>query len=286
MQAIPVGVAGCEGHLAVGDRAPRALVVLRLQPKQPVDLALVGETRLALPALADLVAERLRPADRDAREARRAALAAAAARRRAAWEAEAHADAAKELVTPAYLALCLRDAAAKHDWVLSNSTLEGWTRRLWPITERYQWTGLAGGAGVGYGIGASLGVALVHEGSGRVVVDAQPDDDLLYCTSALWTAGAEHLPLLMVMDNNRSFGNSESHQRRMAEQRGYPVERRKIGTRVEDPPVAWAGVARGFGIPASGPVMRPADLPRALATAVEAVAAGEPYLVDVVGEPL
>jgi hypothetical protein len=44
-------------------------------------------------------------------------------------------------------------------------------------------------------------------------------------------------------------------------------------------------VARGFGIAASGPITSPAELPRALATAVEAVAGGEPYLLDVITEP-
>ena len=155
-----------------------------------------------------------------------------------------------------------------------------------PINERYQWTGGSGGAGVGYGIGASLGVALAHKGTGRIVVDAQPDGDLLYCTSALWTAAAERLPLLMVMDNNRTLGNSERHGAVIAERRGRPVERRGIGTHLDGPPVDFATVARGFGISASGPVTRPADLPRALATAVEAVASGEPYLLDVVTELL
>ncbi|MBV8716769.1 MAG: hypothetical protein JOZ65_17035 [Chloroflexi bacterium] len=43
-------------------------------------------------------------------------------------------------------------------------------------------------------------------------------------------------------------------------------------------------MARSFGIAAHGPVSAVADLPRALATAVEAVASGEPYLLDVVTE--
>ena len=253
---------------------------------QPVDLALVGDTKVALPALASLVAERLRPADKGMRETRRVGLAAASAKRRADWASEARAEGSKDRITPAWLAFCLRDAVAKHDWVLSNSSLDEWTRRLLPINERYQWTGGSGGAGVGYGIGASLGVALAHKGTGRIVVDAQPDGDLLYCTSALWTAAAERLPLLMVMNNNRTFGNSERHGGTIAEHRGRPVERRGIGTRVDSPPVDYASVARGFGISASGPVVRPADLPRALATAVEAAAAGEPYLLDVVTELL
>ncbi len=253
---------------------------------QPVDLALVGDSRIALPALAAAVAERLRPADHATREARRTGLAAASLKRRADWAGAARVEGTKDRISTAWLAHCIRDAVLKHDWVLSNSTLNDWTRRLMPINERYQWTGPSGGAGVGYGIGASLGVALAHKGTGRIVVDAQPDGDLLYCTSALWTAAAERLPLLMVMDNNRTLGNSERHGAVIAERRGRPVERRGIGTHLDGPPVDFATVARGFGISASGPVTRPADLPRALATAVEAVASGEPYLLDVVTELL
>ena len=253
---------------------------------QPVDLALVGDSRIALPALAAAVAERVRPADDATREARRTGLAAASLKRRADWAGTARAEGTKDRISTAWLAHCIRDAVLKHDWVLSNSTLNDWTRRLMPINERYQWTGGSDGAGVGYGIGASLGVALAHKGTGRIVVDAQPDGDLLYCTSALWTAAAERLPLLMVMDNNRTLGNSERHGAVVAERRGRPVERRGIGTHLDGPPVDFATVARGFGIHASGPVTRPGDLPRALATAVEAVASGEPYLLDVVTELL
>ena len=125
---------------------------------------------------------------------------------------------------------------------------------------------------------------MAHQGSGRIVVNLQPDGDLLYCSSALWTAAHEQLPLLMIMLNNHSYYNSEEHGLRMAEHRGRPAERAGIGTRPEGPVVDFATVARGFGLAASGPISDPADLPRALATAVEAVASGQPYLLDVVTE--
>ena len=250
---------------------------------QPVELSLVGDTRVALPALAELVAERVRPGDA-VREERRARLAQAAKRRRGEWEAEARSHATRERISDAYYALCLRDAVAKHEWVVSNRASAEWVRRLWTIERRHQYTGEGAGGGVGYGIGASLGVGLAHKGTGRIVVDPQTDGDLLYCTSALWTAAAEKLPLLIAVHNNRSYGNSEHHARVIAQRRGTPVERRTIGTRIESPAVDLSTVARGLGVAAGAAVTRPADLPRALALAVEAVAGGEPYLVDVVVE--
>jgi acetolactate synthase-1/2/3 large subunit len=70
----------------------------------------------------------------------------------------------------------------------------------------------------------------------------------------------------------------------MAEQRGRPAERAGIGTRPEGPSVDFATLARSFGIAAAGPITSVSDLPQALSTAVEAVAAGEPYLLDIITE--
>ena len=254
------------------------------QRMQPVDLNLVGDSRLALPALVDLL-QTQGPAG-DERQARAEALAAEGRRRRAEWERQARAqgDSANGAVPLGYLGLALREALDGHDWVLSNSELRGWVRRLWRVEQPYQYTGTSGGAGLGYGIGASLGVGLAHKQTGRLVVNLQPDGDLLYCSSALYTAAHEGLPLLMVMLNNHSYYNSEEHALRMAEQRGRPAERAGIGTRPEGPAVDFATLARSFGIASAGPITSPTDLPRALQTAVEAVSSGEPYLLDVVTE--
>jgi thiamine pyrophosphate-dependent acetolactate synthase large subunit-like protein len=252
------------------------------QRMQPVDLNLVGESRLALPALVDLITVS-GPAAED-RRSRADRLAEEGARRRAEWEERARGFGADGEIPLGAVALALRDALAGHDVVLSNSELRGWARRLWRIDQPYQYTGSSGGAGLGYGIGASLGVALAHRGSGRIVLNLQPDGDFLYSTSALYTAAHERLPLLTLMLNNHSYYNSEEHGLRMAEHRGRPAERAGIGTRPEGPAVDFAAVARGFGIASAGPVTSLEALPAALAVAVEAVAAGEPYLLDVVTE--
>ena len=139
---------------------------------------------------------------------------------------------------------------------------------------------------MGYAIGASLGAALAEKGSGRLCIDLQSDGDLLACTSALWTAAHHQIPLLMVMHNNRSLYNSEEHGEQVARIRGRPVANVGIGTRLDEPPVDFATVARGFGIYAEGPVedartLRPA-LERALKVVTEE---GRAALVDVVAQP-
>jgi len=254
------------------------------QRMQPVDLNLVGDSRLALPALADLVDG---SASNDAaadRRARAETIGAEGERRRSEWLARARSLTGDGAVPMGALGVALRDALDGRDIVISNGDVRGWARRLWRINQPYQYTGSSGGAGLGYGIGASLGVGLAHKGSGRIVLNVQPDGDLLYSSSALYTAAHEQLPLLTVMLNNHSYYNSEEHGLRMAESRGRPAERAGIGTRPEGPSVDFAALARSFGIAAAGPVTSVADLPRALSTAVEAVAAGEPYLLDVVTE--
>ncbi|MCC6177088.1 MAG: thiamine pyrophosphate-binding protein [Chloroflexi bacterium] len=255
---------------------------------QPVDLNLVGETRLALPALVTLVRERLTAASgrsmAEARAGRATRLAKAAAERRAAWEAQAREGIDRSTISTAFFGLTLREALKGHEWVLGNSDLRGWIRRLWSVERPEQWLGGSGGAGLGYGIGAALGVGLAHLGSEKVVVNIQPDGDLLYATSALWTAASERLPLLTVMWNNRSYYNSEEHAERIARTRGRDVERRGIGTRPEGPFVDFATVARGFDMEAEGPIESPRDLPAALERGIRAVADGRPYLLDVITE--
>jgi thiamine pyrophosphate-dependent acetolactate synthase large subunit-like protein len=189
-------------------------------------------------------------------------------------------------MAPASVASALWDLIQERDWVLVHGTLNGWARRLWEWREPRQYLGGSGGAGVGYAIGASLGAALAYKGSGRLCIDLQPDGDLLACTSALWTAAHHQIPLLMVMHNNRSLYNSEEHAEEVARIRGRPVTNKGIGTQLDQPPVDFAMVARGFGIYAEGPVEDARALRPALERALKVVSEqGQPALVDVVAQP-
>jgi acetolactate synthase-1/2/3 large subunit len=126
---------------------------------------------------------------------------------------------------------------------------------------------------------------LAHRGKGRLVVDIQPDGDLLFDAGALWTAAKNKIPLLVVMYNNRAYYNDWEHQIHIARQRGTPVERAYIAQDIAGPNADFAGIARSMGWYAEGPIEKPADIAAALRRAIAQVKAGTPALVDTVLRP-
>src|SRR5204862_119643 len=92
--------------------------------------------------------------------------------------------------------------------------------------------------------GISLGVALAHRDKKRVVVDLQPDGDLMFDAGAMWVAAKHRIPLLVVMYNNRAYYNDWEHQIRMAKLRGTPVARAHIGMDMSDPDPDFASTAK------------------------------------------
>jgi acetolactate synthase-1/2/3 large subunit len=129
-------------------------------------------------------------------------------------------------------------------------------------------------------------VALAHKGTGRLVVDLQPDGNLMFDVGSLWVASRYELPLLVVMFNNRAYYNDWEHQERLARQRGTPMDRASIGMAIDTPAPDFAAIARGFGWWAEGPVTDPDSVGEAVRRAAAHVTAtGRPALVDVVCQP-
>jgi thiamine pyrophosphate-dependent acetolactate synthase large subunit-like protein len=89
------------------------------------------------------------------------------------------------------------------------------------------------------------------------------------------------LPILVVVANNRQYGNSVEHAIRIAELRGRDPGNRYVGTGITDPDVDFTWLARSFGVWGTGPVSDPADLGPALRKALDVVHSGRPALVDV-----
>src|SRR5262249_53052990 len=167
-------------------------------------------------------------------------------------------------------------------WLPANVPARGWPRRLWDWRPERTFGG-SGGAGLGYGLPAALGVTLAHRASGKVCVDLQADGDLLYVVSALYTAAHHRLPLLTVMFNNRTYGNHEAHQAGVAKVRARPVENKVVGIRIDDPAPDFARIAQGFGIWAEGPIDGADAVGPALRRALHVVKdEGRPALVDVI----
>ena len=149
------------------------------------------------------------------------------------------------------------------------------------LTDPLSFLSVGGGGGIGIGPGNAVGAALALRGSGRLPVAMLGDGDFLMGATALWTAVANKIPLLIVVANNRSYYNDESHQEKMAQDRGRQVERKWIGQKIDDPPVDIPGIARVQGAQAAGPIARRKDLGPALAAAIHAVRAGAVYVLDV-----
>jgi thiamine pyrophosphate-dependent acetolactate synthase large subunit-like protein len=197
------------------------------------------------------------------------------------WQTAVKLERSSKPLAPAVLAAEIWDVIKDEDWVIANGTGKGWARRLWDWDPARSYGG-SGGAGLGYGLPAALGVTLAHRGSGKVCVNLQADGDLFYVVSGFYTAAHHRLPLLTVTFNNRTYGNDEDHQDAVAKARGRPVENKVVGIRIDDPPPDVAKIAQGFGIQAEGPIDDVKDVAPALRRALRVVKEGRPAVVDVV----
>src|SRR5262249_6554603 len=167
------------------------------------------------------------------------------------------------------------------DWVLTANTLENWTHRLWDVDRPQRHPGKS--LGTATQIGIALGVALAYRGTDKLVVDLQPDGDLLFDAGALWIATHHQIPLLVVMYNNRAYYNDWEHQIRIARQRGTDEKKAHIGMEIAKPAPDFAKMAQAFGWYAEGPIERPDEVRAAVARAARVVKEEKrPALVDTV----
>jgi benzoylformate decarboxylase/acetolactate synthase-1/2/3 large subunit len=250
----------------------------------PIDIRVAADTTVALPMLLDLARDRVaRDSDarRDARAARRAALGEKHLATRAAWAADAGRMSAMRPIAPPWLAREVGEAIKEYDWVLTAGSVQDWALRLWDFDRPYRHAGRT--LGTATQIGISLGVALAHRGSGKLVVDLQPDGDLLFDAAAPWIAAAHNIPMLVVMVNNRAYYNDWEHQIKLAEQRGSDMAKVPIGVEIDGPAPDFAMLAKAFGWYAEGPIEDPAAIRDAVKRAARVVMEqGRPALVDVV----
>jgi thiamine pyrophosphate-dependent acetolactate synthase large subunit-like protein len=145
--------------------------------------------------------------------------------------------------------------------------------------------GADGAGGVGAGPGLAVGGALALRGTGRLPVAVLGDGDYLMGLTALWTAVANDIPLLVIVANNQCYNNDVAHQDRVARQRGRPVERKWIGQMITDPAPDLAMLARGQGAIGIGRANGRAELAAALSEAIAHVDAGRVCVVDAYVSP-
>jgi len=156
----------------------------------------------------------------------------------------------------------------------------GWPGEFCRFAHPMDYIGFDGGGGIGSGPGMAVGAALAMRGGDRLPVAVLGDGDYLMGITALWTGVHYRIPVLIVVANNQSFFNDELHQERIARMRGRPVENRHIGLRMSDPEFDLAGLARNQGAQGIGPVRTAAELDSALRTGIDAVRAGQLFVID------
>jgi acetolactate synthase-1/2/3 large subunit len=172
------------------------------------------------------------------------------------------------------------DVIKDEDWVLTANELKHQVRKLWDFDKAYRHPGVE--LGTSTQIGISLGVALAHRDKKRIVVNIQPDGDLMFDAGALWIAAKYEIPMLVVMHNNRAYYNDWAHQLRMAQLRGTDEAKAHIGMDLYGPEPDFGALARSMGCYGEGPIDNPKDIKPALQRALAEVKKGRLALVDTI----
>src|SRR6266851_5738235 len=132
------------------------------------------------------------------------------------------------------------------------------------------------GASLGYGIGAAVGAQL--GAPDRPVVCSLGDGAVMYSASGFWTMARYGLPILTIVWNNLNYQtvrtNFHTFGGEMAKQKRYPE------VYLGEPEIDFVMLAKAQGIQGSE-VREPRDLEAALRRGVDAITAGEPYVLDV-----
>jgi len=246
-----------------------------------VDISVAADSQASLPPLIE-ACKSLMTADRK-RVAEERGKKLAAAHAQAIERAKTNATYASNAtpVSTARVRAELWNVMKNKDW----SLVGGAASPLWNIDKFYRTIGGGGAAAVGSALPTAVGAALANKKYGRLSVSIQNDGDLMYAPGPLWTAAHHRIPVLFVMNNNRAYHQEVMHLQRMANRRQRGITTAHIGTRIEDPNIDYATLARGLGLYGEGPITNPNDVGPALQRAVARVEKGETALVDIVMQP-
>jgi acetolactate synthase-1/2/3 large subunit len=249
---------------------------------QPCSVRALGDTALGVPALIETLEKRI---GGDAKLQKKIADRKAVIGKRhdetwTKWQEDSRKDWDATPMTTGRLAHEVWDVIKDEDWVLTANTLKHGVRKVWDFDKPYRHPGIE--LGTSTQIGMSIGVALAHKKHGRLVVDLQPDGDLMFDAGALWMLAKYEIPMLIVMYNNRAYYNDWEHQIRMARLRGTDIEKAHIGMDLFGPEPDFGALARSMGVWGEGPIDNPKDVRGALLRALEVVKSGKPALIDTV----
>jgi acetolactate synthase-1/2/3 large subunit len=239
----------------------------------PCDVPIAATPAVALPLLVEAVRRHADPKDVARRRER---LAAEHRVRHAAWEKAALEQASASTIGFAWAARCIGDIVDDSTVVVNEYPLD---RRFAPFTRPGSYFGSPHSSGLGFGLGAALGVKLARPDA---TVIATVGDGVYFFgepLSCLFVQRAHHVPLLTVIFNNQQWeavksGTLAVHPNGAARTRGrFPLSELTPSPRFEE----MAKTVDGYG----ERVEHPGDLPAALKRGLAAVREGRPAILNV-----
>ena len=239
----------------------------------PCDVAIAATPAAALPFLAAAVR---RHADGQAVSRRRHRLAAEHRQRLAAWDAIVLRQASASTIGFAWASRCIEEVADEGTIVVNEYPLD---RRFAAFTRPGSYFASPHSSGLGFGLGAALGVKLARP---EATVVATVGDGAYFFgepLSCLFVQRAHALPMLTVIFNNQQWEAVKSgalavHPAGIAKARGrFPLSELTPSPRFEE----MARTVDGYG----ERVESPAELPAALKRGLSAVREGRPAILNV-----
>ena len=257
------------------------LNVYEIAKNHPVDIALLGDPKVSLAALAGAIQAQQDDAGRQAagQRAERTGQAKQAARDQA-----LAADAKRTQDVPLQMSSFMRELARQlpadaliFDEALTNSPA---ITRYLPDLGPGQFFQTRGGS-LGVGIPGALGLQLAHPD--KTVVGFTGDGGGMYTIQALWTAAHHHIPAKFVVCNNHSYKLLKLNIEQYWTERDVAQHAFPRSFDLAPPFIRFDEMARSMGV-ASERVERPEEI----APAIERMLGHQgPYLIDLVlGEGL
>jgi acetolactate synthase-1/2/3 large subunit len=239
----------------------------------PCDVPIAATPGVALPLLVEAVRRHADPKDVARRRER---LAAEHRARHAAWEKAALEQASAATIGFAWAARCIGEIVDDSTVVVNEYPLD---RRFAPFTRPGSYFGSPHSSGLGFGLGAALGVKLARPDA--TVIATVGDGAYFFGEplSCLFVQRAHRVPLLTVIFNNQQWeavksGTLAVHPTGAARTRGrFPLSELTPSPRFEE----MAKTVDGYG----ERVEHPGDLPAALKRGLAAVREGRPAILNV-----
>jgi acetolactate synthase I/II/III large subunit len=137
---------------------------------------------------------------------------------------------------------------------------------------RHDWLTLCGGA-IGQGMPLATGAAVACPD--RPVINLQADGSGMYTLQSLWTQAREGLDVTTIMCSNHAYAILQLELSRVGVEQTGPRAEGLLD--LSTPPIDFAALARGMGVPAT----RPADAGELVRDLKAALAEPGPHLIDV-----